>query len=146
MPADAVLLADSVARLRRAMRKAARGADPANPLSVAQLELLSSIAEQPGARPGRLARLLRLAPNSVTTLVNALQARGLVTKTHSTEDLRAIALEPTEEGRAAVARWQQLNTTIVETALADLDAAHQQALSAALPALHELIQAIDARS
>jgi DNA-binding MarR family transcriptional regulator len=142
----AVPMADLVARLRRAMRKAARSADPGNPLSVAQLELLSSIAERPGARPGRLARLLRLAPNSVTTLVNALQARGLVTKTHSTEDARAIALELTEAGRAAVTRWQRLNTQIVETALADLDTPHQQALAIALPALHELIQAIDARS
>jgi DNA-binding MarR family transcriptional regulator len=146
MLVDAVPLADTVARLRRAMRKAARGADPANPLSVAQLELLSSIAEQPGARPGRLARTLRLAPNSVTTLVNGLQARGLVTKTHSTEDARAIALELTEAGRAAVTRWHALNTSIVESALATLDPRHQRALATALPALHELVQAIDARS
>jgi len=146
MPVDPVPLADTVARLRRAMRKAARGADPGNPLSVAQLELLSSIAEQPGARPGRLARTLRLAPNSVTTLVNGLQSRGLVTKAHSTEDARAIALELTDAGRAAVGRWHALNTSIVEAALTDLEPGHQRALAAALPALHELIQAIDAHS
>ena len=33
--ATGVLLADTVARLRRAMRRAARAADPATPLSVA---------------------------------------------------------------------------------------------------------------
>lgn len=65
-----VALAEVVARLRRAMRRAARNADPSNTLSVAQLELLSCLAENPGAGPSRLAHVLRLAPNSVTTMVN----------------------------------------------------------------------------
>jgi MFS family permease len=51
-------LADVVSRLRRAMRRAARAADPVTALSVAQLELLSCLAEHPGARPGQLAGLL----------------------------------------------------------------------------------------
>jgi DNA-binding MarR family transcriptional regulator len=71
-------VADAVSRLRRAMRRAARaqgsGGLPGG-LSVAQLEFLSCLAENPGARPGQLARLLRLAPSSVATLVHAL-ARG----------------------------------------------------------------------
>ena len=57
-------LADIVSRLRRAMRRAARAADPALGLSVAQLELLSCMAEHPGVRPSQLARMLRLAPSS----------------------------------------------------------------------------------
>jgi hypothetical protein len=68
-------VADVVSRLRRAMRRAARaqgsGGLPGG-LSVAQLEFLSCLAENPGARPGQLARLLRLAPSSVATLVNGL--------------------------------------------------------------------------
>jgi hypothetical protein len=32
---------------------------------VAQLEFLSCLAENPGARPGQLARMLRLAPRRV---------------------------------------------------------------------------------
>src|SRR5580698_9551929 len=58
-------LADIVSRLRRAMRRAARAADPANALSVAQLELLSCLAERPGLRPGELARMLRLTETGV---------------------------------------------------------------------------------
>ena len=47
-PAEGQLaLADVVARLRRAMRRAARNADPGTTLSVAQLELLSALAEHP---------------------------------------------------------------------------------------------------
>jgi hypothetical protein len=56
-------LAEGIARLRRALRRGARVADPANPLAVAQLELLSALTEHPGARPGQLARLLHMRPN-----------------------------------------------------------------------------------
>ncbi len=69
-------LADIVSRLRRAIRRAARAADPALGLSVAQLELLSCMAENPGVRPSQLARMLRLAPSSVATLLSGLQSAG----------------------------------------------------------------------
>src|SRR5215469_17150670 len=71
-------LAEGIARLRRALRRGARVADPGNTLAVAQLELLAALAEHPGSRPGQLARLLNMRPNTVTTIVNALTARGMV--------------------------------------------------------------------
>ncbi|WIX98024.1 MarR family transcriptional regulator [Amycolatopsis mongoliensis] len=142
-PAE-VALAEVVARLRRAMRRAARNADPHTTLSVAQLELLSCLAENPGARPGRLAQLLKLAPNSVTTMVNGLQAKELVTRANSgSGDRRAVVLELTEAGRAAVHRWQATNAGIVEAAVANLHPAWQHLLTAALPALRELVGSID---
>ena len=73
-----VSLADTIGRLRRALRRGARVADPGNQLSVAQLELLACLAEHPGTRPGQLARLLNLRPNTVTTLVNALAGVDLI--------------------------------------------------------------------
>jgi len=60
-------LAAGIARLRRALRRGARVADPDNTLAVAQLELLTALAEHPGARPGELARLLNMRPNTATT-------------------------------------------------------------------------------
>ena len=41
-------LAGGIARLRRALRRGARVASPGNPLAVAQLKLLSVVAEHPG--------------------------------------------------------------------------------------------------
>ncbi len=143
-PADAgVLLADTVARLRRAMRRAARAADPANPLSVAQLEVLACVAEQPGVRPGRIARRLMLAANSVTTLVNALHTRGLVMRTHAADDARAIALTLTPAGREAVEGWKAANTAILQAALGMLDEHHQSALAEAMPGLRRLAETVD---
>lgn len=145
-PSQEVVLADAIARLRRAMRRAARADDPGNELSVAQLELLSCLQENPGSRPSRVARLLRLAPNSVTTLVNGLQARGLVTRSSGGDDRRAVSLTLTEEGQHAVARWRTTNTAIVRRAFGELAPRSRELLAAALPALGELVQAVDARA
>jgi DNA-binding MarR family transcriptional regulator len=137
-------LADVVARLRRAMRRAARAADPGHRLSVAQLELLACLAEHPDARPGQLARQLRLAPNSVTTLVNALVAEGVVARTSGGPDRRTVALRLTPAGAGTLQRWQAANATILDTAVAALPTGQQQALRAALPALDQLIEQVDA--
>jgi DNA-binding MarR family transcriptional regulator len=142
--ATGVLLADTVARLRRAMRRAARAADPANPLSVAQLEVLSCVADQPGIRPGRLARQLMLAANSVTTLVNALHSRGLIVRSHAKEDARALALDLTPAGRQAVEGWKATNTAILQAALGMLDERHQHVLAEAMPGMRRLAEAVDA--
>jgi DNA-binding MarR family transcriptional regulator len=141
-PGPDAALADLVAQLRRAMRRAARAASPANTLSVAQLELLSSLAEHPGARPSQLARQLHLAPNSVTTLVNGLAGQGLVSRGSGSGDRRTVALRLTAAGAAAVREWQATNEAILQAAVTSLHPGWQHLLAAALPALRELVGAI----
>jgi len=137
-------LADVVSRLRRAMRRAARAAELPPALSVAQYELLSCLAERPGARPGQLARQLRLAPSSVATLVNGLRTAGLVTRDTGDSDRRTASLRLTPAGDAAVTGWKSLNEELLRVALGSLPAASGEALRAALPALRELVGAVDA--
>lgn len=141
---EAAALADVVAMLRRAMRRAARATDSGMTLSVAQLELLSCLAEHPGARPGRLATLLHLAPNSVTTLVTGLRAQEMITRTGQDRDRRAVSLALTAAGADAVRRWQATNAAILGDALDALHPGWRHVLVAAVPALRELIHAIDA--
>ncbi|HEY3501191.1 MAG TPA: MarR family transcriptional regulator [Actinocatenispora sp.] len=136
-------LADTVARLRRAMRRAARADGPTNPLAVAQLELMACLAERPGARPGEVARLLRLAPNTVTTLVNGLVRLGMVARRDDPADRRTIRLSLTGKGTTALAGWEEGNERILRTAQGRLTADQRAALRAALPALAALIDEID---
>jgi DNA-binding MarR family transcriptional regulator len=136
-------LAEGIARLRRALRRGARVADPGNTLAVAQLELLGALAEQPGARPGQLARLLNMRPNTVTTIVNALTAQGLVARVTATGDRRAVELTVTDSGQQAVHAWQATNAAVLHLALSTLPARQQRALAAAVPALDALARAID---
>jgi DNA-binding MarR family transcriptional regulator len=138
-------LAEGIARLRRALRRGARVADPANTLAVAQLELLGALAEHPGARPGQLARQLNMRPNTVTTIVNALATQGMVARVGATDDRRAIELSVTEAGREAVLSWQATNAAVLNLALSTLPAGQQRALAAAVPALDALALAITRR-
>lgn len=135
-------LAEVIARLRRAMRRAARAADPDNAFSVAQLELLACVAEHPGIRPSQLARLLRLAPNSVTTLVNGLHTQQMLTRAGN-HDRRAVTLTLTTTGHHAVRNWQATNTAILGAALTDIHPGWRHLLGAAVPALRELTRAVD---
>jgi DNA-binding MarR family transcriptional regulator len=156
-------LADIVSRLRRAMRRAARAADPALELSVAQLELLSCITEHPGIRPSQLARMLRLAPSSVATLLGGLQSAGYVLRTPggananagasagagavaSAGDRRTVSLDLSEAGATAVTRWHRVNEDIIQAALAALPHRDRAALRDAAPALRDLTTSIDAQA
>jgi DNA-binding MarR family transcriptional regulator len=136
-------LAEGIARLRRALRRGARVADPGNPLAVAQLELLSALAEHPGARPGQLARLLHMRPNTVTTIVNTLTARGMVSRATAEGDRRAVELTATPAGQQAVHVWQATNAAVLHLALSTLPAPQRRALAAAVPALAALASAVD---
>jgi DNA-binding MarR family transcriptional regulator len=136
-------LAEGISRLRRALRRGARVADPGNPLAVAQLELLSAVAEHRGARPGQLALLLKMRPNTVATIINALRARGMVTRTTANSDRRAAELTITDVGQQAVHAWQATNSAVLNLALSTLPASQRRALTAAIPALNALATAID---
>ena len=87
--------------MRRAARAQGSGGLPGG-LSVAQLEFLSALAENPGARPGQLARQLRLAPSSVATLVNSLARAQLIERSGGVDDRRTAVLRLTARGRR---RW-----------------------------------------
>jgi DNA-binding MarR family transcriptional regulator len=137
-------LADVISRLRRAMRRAARASDPGGNLSVAQLELLSCLAENPGARPGQLARLLRIAPSSEATLASGLRRAGLITRAGGENDRRTASLSLTVAGEAAVSRWQQVNERLLRSALSELPPASRDVVASALPALRDLAGLIDA--
>ncbi len=136
-------IAEVIARLRRALRRGARVADPANRLAVAQLEVLSALTEQPGVRPGQLARQLHMRPNTVTTIVNALSARGMLSRSGSAGDRRVIELTATEAGQQAVLTWQATNAAVLHIALSTLSAPQRRALASAVPALDALARAVD---
>jgi DNA-binding MarR family transcriptional regulator len=136
-------LAEAIARLRRALRRGARVADPGNTLAVAQLELLAALAEHPGTRPGQLARLLNMRPNTVTTIVTALSARGMLCRVTAEDDRRAVELTATEAGQQAVLAWQATNAAVLNLALSTLPTRQRHALAAAVPALHALAREVD---
>jgi len=60
------------------------------------------IARQEQIRPGELAGDLRVAPRSVTDVIDALEERGLVHRTPDPTDRRATVVTLTASGRGLV--------------------------------------------
>ena len=96
-------------------------------------------AEYPGIRPSQLARMLRLAPSSVATLLSGLQKAGYVTRApggpdaDGTGDRRTGSLDLSDQGAAAVRRWHRVNEEIIQAALAALPQRDRTALRDAAP-------------
>jgi DNA-binding MarR family transcriptional regulator len=96
-------LGDLVMRVARALRR--RGADAMSPWDLAphQARALRLVGRHDGIRPGELAAQLRVAPRSVTDVVDALQARGLLERRPDPTDRRATVLALTASGRSLLA-------------------------------------------
>jgi len=135
-------LADVVARLRRALRRGVRTDHPAESLPMAQVELLQQVAAEPGSRVNDLAAELRLAPNTVSTLVAQLCAQGLLVRSGDPADRRSRRLSVTAAGHAQLAAWQQTHRRMLSAALDRIGAGDRTAVLAALPALEHLTRAL----
>ena len=110
---------------------------------MAHVELLQCLADQPGLKVGQVARALRLAPNTVSTLVAQLSAKGLLEADRDQSDGRARRLKPSSAGYEQLSRWQEAHERMLGTAVEQLTAADRDALLAALPAFESLIDILD---
>ena len=139
--AEATEVADTVGRVRRAIRHRMRLELGAS-LPEAQLELMRLVRLEPGLRVQDAAEGLALAPNTVSTLVKQLTAAGLLERRSDRDDGRVTRLFPT---RAARARWavrRDRREGVVRAALGQLTAQERSAIAAALPALNRLVQVL----
>jgi DNA-binding MarR family transcriptional regulator len=137
LTADALL--GAVTRLRRVIRRRLRRQIPGPPLRGAQVELLQLVESQPGTGVAAAAQSLHLAGNSVSTLVNQLVTTGYLVRETDPADRRAARLFLTDAATERLRRWRSTRRELVGDALDRLPAAEVDALAAALPALHHLL-------
>jgi DNA-binding MarR family transcriptional regulator len=143
---DVRRLTEVINRLRRVLRTSIRTEYSWESLPMAQVELLQCLAERESTRVGELAGRLRLAPNSVSTLVQQLSDAGLLDRARDPADRRAALLRLTPAGAEALAGWQRAHERRLGQALARLVDTDRDAILAALPALSNLVEALDDRS
>lgn len=134
----------AISLVRRTSRRAVRQVWHAEPLPLAQSELLQLTASRPGITVADAAHELQLAPNTVSTLIGRLTAAGLLRRTRSASDGRAALLAVTEQGRSRLAAYRDLRAELAGHALARLSAADRRALAAAVPALLRLADGMSA--
>jgi DNA-binding MarR family transcriptional regulator len=137
-------LLDAIGSVHRAARRAVRHAWAVEPLPPAQSELLRLAAGRPGITVAEAAAELRLAPNTVSTLVGKLTAAGLLRRSRGPQDGRTALLTVTAAARQRLAQWRDLRADLAGRALAGLSAADRNALATALPALAHLAEGIQA--
>jgi DNA-binding MarR family transcriptional regulator len=125
----------AIGGIRRVVRRAVRAAWLAEPLPPGQSELLKLAAGRPGISVAEAARELRLAPNTVSTLVGRLSATGLLERSRSVSDGRSVRLSVTDKGARRIAEFRDLRTELAGRAVDRLSAADRQALADAVPAL-----------
>jgi DNA-binding MarR family transcriptional regulator len=141
--AAAAELFTAISVIRRTARRAARQAWTQQPLPPAQSELLRLAAARPGITVADAAQELRLAPNTVSTLVGRLTEAGLLVRERGAPDGRTALLTATEKARRRLAEFRDLRADLAGRALARLPEQDQKALAAAVPALLRLAERME---
>ena len=140
---EAGQLLGAIGAVRRVARRAVRMAAVGDPLPPARSELLRLVARRPGIGVAEAAAELRLAPNSVSTMVSKLTEDGLLNRGRVASDGRSVRLTVTEAGAARIEQWQDIRTDLVGRSLDRLSPADRQALMAAIPALTRLAEQME---
>ena len=140
---EAAELLAAISAVRRTSRRAVRHAWATDPLPTAQSELLRLIASRPGICVADAAHDLRLAPNTVSTLVGRLAEQDLLRRERSLPDSRSVRLTITEKARRRLAEWRDLRAERASEVLATLPEADRRALAGAIPALVRLAERME---
>jgi DNA-binding MarR family transcriptional regulator len=134
----------SLAGFRREVRRAVRSEFPAQLLTPSQVEVLGCVRRRPGIGVRDVATALRLAPNTVSTIVGQLVEIGFLRREPDPDDARAVCLRLTAAGHRRVHAWRDRSTQTVDRALESLAAEERDALARALPAFRHLVDVIAA--
>jgi DNA-binding MarR family transcriptional regulator len=139
---EGVRLADELmtvnAAMRRLVRRRLREEVPPR-LRPAQVELMAVVGGHPGISVAAAARELRLADNSVSTLVNQLLGAGMLRRETDPGDRRAARLELTPTAQRHMADWRDRRARMVGARIEELPGEDRAAIAAALPALGRLL-------
>jgi DNA-binding MarR family transcriptional regulator len=130
---DTALAADLrlvIARLARRLRQLHAGG-----LTPSQLSALASVDRLGPVRLGDLAIAERIAAPTLTKIVGALEADGLLVRQADAGDRRVTRVAVTDEGRARLEHIQRERDAYLQRRVAELDPADRARLEAALPLL-----------
>jgi DNA-binding MarR family transcriptional regulator len=103
-----------------------------------QLLVLVQLAETGPLRVGELATRVPCSQPTVTTVANGLEEAGLVRRVRDTTDGRAIRLEITDAGQAAILGVAKAQAGLLRHRLAELDGADRDLVLAAAPVLRRI--------
>ena len=129
-----------IGRLRRALKR--RLGTPSL-LPDSHVEIARLLYEHPDLKVQEVAATLRLAPNTVSTLVQQLVRDRNVERETDEDDRRVARLRLTPAMRKRIARRRDERRAILEEAIGSLAQREQAAIEAAIPALMRLTEVLE---
>lgn len=124
----------SVMRLARRLRYEREDTS----LTLNQLSAMGTLARLGPITLGELAAAERIQPPSMTRIVSALEARGLVTREPDAQDRRLVIVRLAEEGKQMLAADRRRRDEWLNHRLRELTADEREALRRAAPVLEKL--------
>jgi DNA-binding MarR family transcriptional regulator len=140
---EAEQLLGAMAAVRRTTRRIGGRPVLLATLTGSQLELVKLVSRRPGVSVAEAADLLRLAANTVSTLVGQLTDARVMVRQHDADDRRIARLYLEEATARRVADWRDRRADVVASAMSRLSARDRRHLVAATAALGRLADAID---
>lgn len=131
LESTAALVTDVIPLVMRAIRAEMRG-HRADELSVPQFRALAFIGRTPGASLSDVAEQVGLTLPSTSTMVNRLEAQGLITRRAIAGDRRRIALHLTDSGETELERVRAITRAHLAERLAGLPPEDLEMISSAL--------------
>jgi DNA-binding MarR family transcriptional regulator len=125
-----------IAVMRLARRLRAERAD--SPLSLTQLAALATVERHGPLTPGELADHERVSPPSITKVIAALEAAGLVARTPHPSDGRQSLVAISKSGAKLLRDDRRQREAWLARRLVELDDTDRTALRAVLPLLERL--------
>ncbi|GGO81464.1 MarR family winged helix-turn-helix transcriptional regulator [Nonomuraea cavernae] len=124
----------SMARLNRRLRRQAA----VHSLTPTQFATLAAVERHSGITPGELAELEKVQPPSMTRVVAALEARGLLSRSPHPTDRRQVTVTVTEEAQRLLKEERRRKEAWLTRQLKELTPQERAILRQAAPILEKL--------
>ena len=118
-----------------------RGFRARHDLSVSEFDVLINLGPREELRHGELADRVILSRTALTRLIDRLIARGLLTRTASPGDQRAVVISLTDAGRTVRRAAARTNAAVVRAPFAALDPQQLLVLDQTIHRLHDAARA-----
>jgi DNA-binding MarR family transcriptional regulator len=135
-------------RLLNAIRQIIRAADvdsrklaAEHQITAPQLMCLMAVVEKGAVTAADIARRIHLSPSTLVGVLDRLEAKGLVRRVRNAADRREVAVMPTDEGRALVAKTPFPLQYSLDRALAQLPEQEQEQMAISMERLADLMGA-----
>ncbi|QWV92962.1 MarR family transcriptional regulator [Geomonas oryzisoli] len=132
---------DNLRRIFQAVSEYSRSAERETELTGPQLWALKILDRQAPLRVSDLARQMYLRPATVVGILDRLEGKGLVTRTRSQQDRRAVDLELTGAGRVLVAKAPEVAQVMLVNGLSTLT---QQEFDSVLEGMRHMVRILGA--